>query len=64
MRIFAMPRDLRWDETSENTRVDADKSGQAVRSAWQIMVTRVVLCIGWRSGATMELRLVLGRILM
>ena len=49
-------RDIRWDETTETCLVDADKSGRMIRSAWQLMVTRIWIAVIWPSGACLEMR--------
>lgn len=56
VRRCIAPRNLRWDETAETVGLDADHSGVAVKSAWQLMVTRVTIYIVFAGFATLELQ--------
>ena len=52
-------RHVKWDETTLWTAVDLDRNQTCVASAWQVMVQRQRVIIGWEDGSCSVIRLVM-----
>lgn len=50
---------FKWDETSLVCSVNADRSGNRVRSTWEVMVARARVILVWQNGSSIIIRLVM-----
>ena len=50
-------RQLKWDETTLSTSIDADGDCRRVASAWQVMICKQRILIGWADGSIAVFRL-------
>ncbi len=58
-RPFLCVQHLKWDETQLECSVNPDRASRRVRSAWQVMVSRLRILLSWLDGSNIVIRLVM-----